>query len=617
MAQLLSQTVWLIPVYALVGAILTALWFPGITRRTGPRPAGYLNALMSALALGHGLLAWPALWQRPALHLDFTWLQVAGLDLTLPVEISALSVGAIILICVINLLAQVYAIGYMEMDWGWGRLFSLLAFFEAGMCALVLCDSLFFSYIILEILTLATYLLIGFWFCQSLVVTGARDAFLTKRLGDLFLLMGVLALWPIAGTWDFTELAAWATSAAGREYALAHPTTLALVGLALIAGPMGKCAQFPFHLWLDEAMEGPIPSSVLRNSVVVAVGAWVLVKLEPVLALSPLAMQATVAIGAITALGGTLIALAQIDVKRTLSYPVSAYMGLVFVAVGTGQTQTALVLLLTHALAAALLMLTVGNFVWNNITQDVRAYGGLWARRPITGLCFLVGLAGLVALPPLGGFWALLDLIDGLWATRPWLVGLILVINGLAAFGQVRTFCLVFCGRPKPMTERSWELHWPFVLPTVVMAGFTLHLPLVLGYLGVLPTWAEVNTDLALLLVLSSMSGISLAALIYLSPAIPKPVAFPVPALQNLVAYDFYTPKLYRVTVVGLVDVISRLNNLVDQFLVDGAVNLVGLVTLWSGESLKYSSSGKFQLYILTMLLGLAGVALASFFLSH
>ena len=358
MAALLLQTIWLVPLYSLLGAVLSVIWFPSITRRTGPRPAGYVNALMTLISFVHAVIALSAIWGQPAYEISVSWLNVAGLDFVFPMEVSQLTVGAIVLVTGLNLMAQIFAIGYLEMDWGWARIFSLVGMFEAGMCALVLCNSLFFSYIILEILTLGTYLLIGVWFNQSLVVTGARDAFLTKRVGDLFLLMGVIALLPLAGTWNFSELAEWAKTAQVNQ------GIITLVGLGLIAGPMGKCAQFPLHLWLDEAMEGPVPASILRNSVVVATGAWILVKLEPILSLSPFVMATTIFIGGVTAVGGSLIALAQIDIKRAFSYLVSAYMGIVFIAVGTHQTQAALLVVLAHALSMALLVSSAGSVVW-------------------------------------------------------------------------------------------------------------------------------------------------------------------------------------------------------------------------------------------------------------
>ncbi len=578
------ESVWLVPVYPLVGTVVAALWFPGIIRRTGPRPAGYVNTLMTLLSLGHTVLALVAMGGREPLSYTVPWLQVAGLDLSLPLVVSPVSLAAMVVIFGVNFLAQVYAFGYLEMDWGWARFFSLLAFFEAGMATLVLCDSLFFSYMILEVLTLGTYLLVGFWLNQPLVVTGARDAFLTKRVGDLFLLMGVLALWPLSHTWNFTELAQWATQSDTVAYAEAHPQVFFWLGLALLAGPLGKCAQFPFHLWLDEAMEGPLPATILRNAVVVA-----------------------------TALGAALIAIAQICVKRTLSYPVSAYLGLVLVAVGTGHPETALLMMLTYGVAMGLPVMAAGNVIWNSVTQDVRWLGGLAARRPVTLLCWLVGIAGVVAVPPLGGFWSWLQLVTDLAEQSPGLVAVVLLVNGLLTFGLVRVVGLIFGNRPQPMSERSPELHWPFILPMTVLAGVVLHVPHLLAVTGLLPAWQR---DWGLLLTLSTLSGASLAALVYLSPGIPKPVRLPVASLQDLLAYDLYTPKLYRLTVVGLVDVVSRITDALDRYWVDGLVNLVGVATVFGGETLKYSTSGKFQWYLFTILVGMAlvvGLAVTTF----
>ena len=598
MTDFLAQSAWLIPCYPLMGMVLSILWFPSIIRRTGPRPAGYVNLVMTLIAFTHAVLAFSAVWQHSPIFFEATWLEVAGLKLTLPLEISALTMGATILVTGLNFLAQLYAVGYLEMDWGWARFFALLALFEAGMCALVQCNSVFFSYIVLEILTLGTYLLIGFWFNQSLVVTGARDAFLTKRVGDLVLLMGVLALYPLAGTWNFDELAQWA------QTAQVDPKLATLVGLALLAGPMGKCAQFPLHLWLDEAMEGPMPSTILRNSVVVATGAWVLVKLEPVLALSPAVMNTAVAIGAVTAVGGTLISIAQIDTKRALSYLVSAYMGLTFIAVGTGQTAAALSLCLTHALAMGLMVMGTGSIILNNITQDLTQLGGLWSRRPISGLAVAIGGIGLVALPPLGGFWALLQLADGLWTTRPALVGLVLGINALAAFSVTRIFGSIFAGKPQQMTQRSPENIWTIVVPMTLLLGFTLHLPLILQSLSLLPDWAMLNKDVALLLTWSSIFGISISGVLYIGQAVARPIHLPWKPLQDLLAYDFYTPRLYRSSVVGSVDLASRLTDWIDRYVVDGLVNFIGVASLFGGETLKYGNSGQTQFYALTIMAG-------------
>ncbi|ARV57754.1 NAD(P)H-quinone oxidoreductase subunit F [Nostocales cyanobacterium HT-58-2] len=598
MAHFLLETVWLVPCYALLGGLLAIPWSPGIIRRTGPRPAGYINLVMTFFAFIHAAFALPATWNQLPYQISISWLNTADLHLSIDLEISSLSVGAMVVIAGLNFLAQIFAVGYMEMDWGWGRFYSLLGLFEAGLCALVLCNSLFFSYVILEILTLGTYLLVGLWFSQPLVVTGARDAFLTKRVGDLFLLMGVLAIWSVAGTWNYTDLAEWAATAN------VNPTLIALVSLALIAGPMGKCAQFPLHLWLDEAMEGPVPSTILRNSVVVASGAWVLIKLQPVFSLSPIATSVMVAVGAVTGVGASLIAIAQVDIKRCLSYSVSAYMGLVFIAVGTQQNEAALLLVLTHALAAALLVMSTGAIIWNSITQDVTQLGGLWSRRPVSGFAYVVGTLGLIGFPPLGSFWALLKLASGLWETHPWLVGVVIVVNALTAFSLTREFCSIFGGKPKQMSDRSPEVSWQMALPMIILLGFTLHLPLVLQSLSLLPSWANLNKDVALLLIWSSIFGCSISSVIYLGNVIPKPVRFPLKGLQDLLAYDFYTPKLYRMSIVLGVDLISKLADIVDRFVFDGIVNMIGLASIGSGQSLKYSTSGQTQFYAFTVLLG-------------
>ncbi|MEG3435966.1 NAD(P)H-quinone oxidoreductase subunit F [Pannus brasiliensis CCIBt3594] len=600
MLESFSQTIWLVPLYAFAGALLALPWSPGIIRQTGPRPSGYINLIMTFLAFCHSFLALFAVWGQPARSLSFHWLNAANLSISLDLQVSTLNIGALLLITGLNLAAQIYAIAYLEMDWGWARFYSLVALFEGGMCALVLCNSLFFSYVVLEILTLGTYLLIGFWFNQSLVVTGARDAFLTKRVGDLILLIGVVALLPLAGTWNFDELARWAATAK------IDPTVANLLCLTLIAGPMGKCAQFPLHLWLDEAMEGPMPATILRNTVVVSTGAWVLVKLEPVLQLSPLTLQVMVIVGSVTAIGASLIAIAQIDVKRSISYSVSAYMGLIFIAVATGQTQTALTLLFTYSIAMALLVMVVGNIVWNTVSQDVSQYGGLWSRRPISGISYLIGAASLVALPPFGGFWALTRLADRLSEISGLLLLVLLIVNALTAFSVTREFCVFFGGKIKPMTVRSPEALWPLVVPMTVTAGFALHVPILLAKWNLLPDFGGLNLGVVFLLVASTVAGIVPSAYLYLSESVPKPIVFQPKAVQDFFAYDLYTARLYKVTIVFVVGLVSNIVNWIDRFLVDGVVNLVGLAALFSGQSLKYNVSGQTQFYVLSIVLGIS-----------
>ncbi|MEO1296083.1 MAG: proton-conducting transporter membrane subunit, partial [Cyanobacteria bacterium J06636_16] len=226
MTQFLVQTGWLIPVYGLIGAIASVPWSVGLIRKTGPRPAAYINILMTAAAFLHGSLAFGGIWNQGSQELGFTWFQVADLDLHVSLELSVLNLGAVNLITGLSLLAQIYALGYMEKDWALARFYGLMGFFEAAMSGVVLSSSLFLAYSLLEVLTLSTYLVVGFWYAQPLVVTAARDAFLTKRIGDLLLLMGVIALSTLAGTLRFNELYEWV------KVADLAPWAATLLGLA-------------------------------------------------------------------------------------------------------------------------------------------------------------------------------------------------------------------------------------------------------------------------------------------------------------------------------------------------------------------------------------------------
>lgn len=595
----LSETIWFIPCYTLVGGVFALFWSPGVIRNTGSRPAGYINIIMTSLAFLHSIIALSQIWAKPAQEFRFTWLEVAGVNFSFDLQVSAISIGALALITGLNVLCQIYAIGYLEMDWGWARFFALMGFFEAGMCGLALCNSLFFSYVYLEILTLGTYLLVGFWFGQPLGVSGARDAFWTKRVGDILLLMGVITIYPFSGTWNYNYLAFWA-----KNQTLS-PTISTLLCLALISGPIAKCAQIPLQLWLDEAMEGPLPASILRNAIVVTTGAYVLIQLQPVLAISPVTNQVIVIIGAITAVLASLIAIAQIDIKRVLSYLVSAYMGLLFISVGTNHPQTALLLIVTYSVAMALLYMSIGTVIISNITQDIRQLGGLWSRRPLTGLSFLVGSCGLVAIPPLGGFSIFTRLSNDLIST-PWLFAVLLLVNTLISFNLIRAFCLIFLGEIKPMTVRSPEVLWAMVLPMLLLMGYTLHLPLILQQFNLI-IW---DWQLGSFFTLSALIGISLAFLLYRNKSPEQNLTFIPESIRNLFANDLYIQDVYKLTIVGLVNVVANLTYWFDKYIVDGVVNLVGISTIFSGQALKYTTSGRSQLYVFSILLGLIFVAL-------
>ncbi len=607
-------TVWLVPLYPLLGALFSLLWSPGLISRTGPRPSGYVNLLMVSIAFGHSLTALltlssnsgagqAAIYAPPSFH--WTWLQTAGLSIGFDGLVTEPGLIAMTVITGLHVLVQIFSIGYLEMDWGWPRFFGALSFFEAGLCGLVLTDSVFFSYVLLELLTVGTYVIVGTWYNQSLVVTGARDAFLTTRIGDLILLAGVIALLPLTGTWNFHGLQGWAADLTNNAQPL--PPGFQLILLALIAGPMGKCAQIPLHLWLDEAMESPLPSTVLRNSVVVIGGAWVLLRLEPLIALSPLVQGVLVVVGGTTALVASLIALGQIDVKRALSFLVSSWLGLLFVAVGLGGIGVADHLLLVYPLPMALMLMSIGTIVISNVTQDLTQLGGLWSRRPLMGIAFLAGAAGLMGLPPFGGFAALRELLELAAHSQLPLVlgGLVLITNTLISAALMRVFGLIWGGRPTPFTARSPEVLWLMVLPVMVLLGLVLHIPQLLVHLGVykltpVPGWGPMGWPL----VISTLLGAGSSAWFYLRPHPLAELPSGLGGLQHWLAEDMHTEAFYHRTVVALVVGLARFSAWSDRQLVDGFSSGTGGVAMEGARRLSYTTSGRSQTYALSLVLG-------------
>jgi NAD(P)H-quinone oxidoreductase subunit 5 len=606
MQQFLIEATWLIPCYGLVGALATLPWSIGLVKRSGSRPAAYINILATVIALIHGFLVFAKVWGQPEQEVLLHWFQAAGLDLTFALNISPTTVGAMELVTMLSLLAQCYALGYLEKDWSLARFFGLMGFFEAAMVGLVMSDSLFLTYGLLEGLTLSTYLLVGFWYAQPLVVTAARDAFLTKRVGDVLLLMGLVALSTFVGSLNFVDIYKWA------ETSHLSPLAANLLGLTLIAGPIGKCAQFPLNLWLDEAMEGPNPASILRNSVVVSCGAYVLIQLQPVIAMAPVAQVSLLVIGSMTAIGAALVAIAQIDIKRALSHTTSSALGLVFVAVGLQWTDVALMMLLTHAIAKALLFMSVGGIITATTTQDLTEMGGLAKRLPATTMAFVVGSAGSIGLLPLGTFWSLNRALVAFWQ-EPFFIAVVLVTNMLLGLGFVRVFRLVFWGVAQEKTRRAPEVGWSMAVPMVVLTVSTLLMPVVLARLDLLPSWGQIKPLAVVLVVGSGAIGVVLGATTPLTRMLSRPLQPQRRFLQDLLAYDFYVDRFYDRTIVRLVSLFSAGVYWFDRFVVDGIVNGVGLASIMGGEALKYSISGRSQGYMLTILLG---VGLLGAFLS-
>ena len=583
--------------------LLSLPWATGWIKRNGPRPAAYLNLLVTLLAVVHGSLVIRSVYEIGPQHVDLAWFQAADLNLRIGFDLSLTNLAALEFVTTMSLICQVYALGYLDKEWSLARFYALIGFFEGAMSGVVLSSNLFMSYFLLEMLTLSTYLLVGFWYAQPLVVTAARDAFLTKRVGDVLLLMGVVALSAFAGSMEFTDLYSWAGGL--KQSGALGPLGITLLGLGLIAGPMGKCAQFPMHLWLDEAMEGPNPASILRNSVVVTCGAIVLMKLMPIVQLSPLATDVLLAVGAISAIGGALVSLAQVDLKRAFSYSTTSYLGLVFIAIALQLPGIALLLLFAHGLARALQFMGVGSIIATTNCQDLTELGGIGTRMPATSLAFIIGSAGVVGLLPLGSFWCYGLMVNSLQDSAPGFAVVFLLTNLLTATNSTRVYRSLFLGKPLPKTKRAPEVNWLMALPMVSLSVIVLLLPAMMQRIDPVPGIASFSLPVAGAVSVSGLIGVVIGALIPLDQFWSRSTTPWIRTLQDLLAYDFYTPEIYRRTVVSLVANLAQFTRWVDLNVIKAMADGVGNLSMATANGLKLSVSGKTQSYVLTVLLAI------------
>ena len=597
------QLIWLIPIYGFSGMLLSLPWATGWIKRNGPRPAAYLNLLVTLLAVVHGSLVIRSVYEIGPQHVDLAWFQAADLNLRIGFDLSLTNLAALEFVTTMSLICQVYALGYLDKEWSLARFYALIGFFEGAMSGVVLSSNLFMSYFLLEMLTLSTYLLVGFWYAQPLVVTAARDAFLTKRVGDVLLLMGVVALSAFAGSMEFTDLYSWAGGL--KQSGALGPLGITLLGLGLIAGPMGKCAQFPMHLWLDEAMEGPNPASILRNSVVVTCGAIVLMKLMPIVQLSPLATDVLLAVGAISAIGGALVSLAQVDLKRAFSYSTTSYLGLVFIAIALQLPGIALLLLFAHGLARALQFMGVGSIIATTNCQDLTELGGIGTRMPATSLAFIIGSAGVVGLLPLGSFWCYGLMVNSLQDSAPGFAVVFLLTNLLTATNSTRVYRSLFLGKPLPKTKRAPEVNWLMALPMVSLSVIVLLLPAMMQRIDPVPGIASFSLPVAGAVSVSGLIGVVIGALIPLDQFWSRSTTPWIRTLQDLLAYDFYTPEIYKRTVVSLVANLAQFTRWFDLNVIKAMADGVGNLSMATANGLKLSVSGKTQSYVLTVLLAI------------
>lgn len=388
------------------------------------------------------------------------WLTSALLEIHVAVD----DVSAVMLLTVgaVAAMVIVFSFGYMAHDPAQPRYFALLSAFTGAMSGLVMTGSLLGLFIAWELVGACSFLLIGFWFTKPSAARAAMKAFMVTRVGDVGLLFALALLWRETGSLDLAEVVT-----ALPALSAATVTTAALL---LFVGAAGKSAQFPLHVWLPDAMEGPTPvSALIHAATMVAAGVFLIVRVWPVFEASEVALAVVLAIGSLTALGAATIAIVQTDIKRMLAYSTISQLGFMFAALGAGAWQAAFFHLVTHAAFKSLLFLASGSVIHGSGTQDMRVMGGLRTAMPVTALTWAVGVAALAGLPPLSGFFSKDAVLDSVWQHSPIAGGVLLLASACTAFYAFRATRLTFAGEPRG-SEHAHESPATMTAPLVTLA---------------------------------------------------------------------------------------------------------------------------------------------------
>lgn len=508
--------------------------------RRGGKVAPYIGILATAAAAWIGAGAQPG--ASGNLSQSVTWLRIPpAFEISLGVHIDALTWVMLGVVCVVSLLVQVYSIGYMAGEAGYARYFAYLSLFTASMLGLVVADNLFQLYVCWELVGICSYLLIGFWWSKPSAANAAKKAFVVTRFGDVGFLLGVLFLATAAGSFRFDDAARAVQSAASGHLApgsLVSPSTFVwLVPVLLFCGAIGKSAQFPLHVWLPDAMEGPTPvSALIHAATMVAAGVYMVARLFAIFSASAAAMGVVLAIGTVTAFLAATIALTQIDIKKVMAYSTISQLGYMMMGLGVGSRTAGIFHLATHAMFKALLFLTAGCVIHalhhSRDPNDMRLMGGLGRRMPATAITCAIGVLALAGIPPFAGFWSKDAILGAAWeqgrehAGALFALAVGIAVAGITAFYATRMWLMTFWGRPRS-EEAAHANEAPAVMtvPLWILAAASAGLGAYLQWGGRLAAYLNggeggeaINWGLAGVSTLVALAGMAWAARLYAVP---------------------------------------------------------------------------------------------------
>lgn len=431
------QYAWLIPVFPLLAFVLLTIFGKRLQAN-----AAYLGMLALAASLGMAVLTLITRLSTDTYTYAIDWLTIGGTPITMGFEVTALNAMMLVIVTTVSFLVHVFSREYMAGDARISVFYAYLGLFTFSMLGLVLAPNILQLFIFWELVGLSSFLLIGFWYFKPEAAAAAKKAFITTRIGDVGLLIGLVLTFIHTGSFDYGVI--FATINAG----LVDHSLVTIIALLIFLGAVGKSAQFPLHVWLPDAMEGPTPvSALIHAATMVAAGVYLVAVMYPVFIASGTALTVVAYIGGITAIFAATIALVQNDIKRVLAYSTVSQLGFMMLALGTLGYVAGLFHLMTHAFFKALLFLGAGSVIHAVGSQDIREMGGLWKKIPVTAWTFLIGALAIAGVPPLAGFWSKDEIFASVWANGDALLFTIAVVSALmTAFYMFRLFFMTFTG---------------------------------------------------------------------------------------------------------------------------------------------------------------------------
>jgi NADH-quinone oxidoreductase subunit L len=564
-----------------------------------------------------------------AREFSVNWLSIGSLNVDFGLKLDSLSLMMLLIVTGVGGVIHIYSAGYMRDDPGWSRYFACLSLFTFSMLGIVLSNNFLQMFIFWELVGVSSYLLIGFWFEKPSAADAAKKAFLTNRIGDFGFMLGILMIWGLLGSLNFTELNTdfphKILAATGANNLSA--SALTIMGLLIFCGAVGKSAQFPLHVWLPDAMEGPTPvSALIHAATMVAAGVYMLCRVFFIF--TPDALTVIAWIGGFTALLAALIAIQQNDIKRILAYSTLSQLGYMVMGVGLAAPEAGMFHLTTHAFFKALLFLGAGSVIIAlHHEQDIWKMGGLRKKMPVTFWTFIVGTLALAGVWPLSGFFSKDAILAAAQLHSLPLFVLGVAVAALTTFYMFRLVFVAFLGAER--THEAGHAHespgvmvWPLrILAAFSIGGGVIGIEQLFGK-ALSPEHSEAARGWLAQIIypfqhapVAALSGLAafavglLAAWMLYAKAKEDPLPAKLGALSRAMQNRFYFDELYEATVIRAHDSIAAVADWIDRWLVEGfCIGFVRGGTDFTGRALRLVQTGNLQTYAFLFVLGVAVV---------